>query len=169
MRGARGRKAAVTLLTALCVASALPVAALAHSTYVWYTAARPYYVLPFTFALSAAIEYAALVYIAHAARGRRTLIIVLVGNALAFGAGGAYYIWSNWGEFPDPSWPPYFVGPIFLCASFVIEVLLEDAALKKYAGAEPGRLIWTLLLANAVTAGICALAERLVCTGRWGS
>ncbi len=165
----RGKKAAVTLFAALCITAVLQVGALAHSTYVWYTAARPYHVIPFTFVLSVALEYAALVCIAHAARGSRTLIIVLIGNVLAFGVGGAYYIRSNWGEFPDPSWPPYFVGAIFLCASFVIEVLLEDAALKKYAGGKSGRLIWTLLLANAATAGICALAERLACAGRWGA
>ena len=169
MRGRSGRKAAVTFLTALCVAAALPGGALAHSDYVWETAARPYHVLPFTFALSVAIEYAALIFIAHAGRRGRTLIIVLAGNALAFGVGCAYYIWSNSGEFPDPSWPPYIVGAVFLCASFVIGVLCEDAALKKYAGAGSGRVIWTLLAANAATAGICALAERLICAGHWGA
>lgn len=98
----RGKKAAVTLFAALCITAVLQVGALAHSTYVWYTAARPYHVIPFTFVLSVALEYAALVCIAHAARGSRTLIIVLIGNVLAFGVGGAYYIRSNWGRVSGP-------------------------------------------------------------------
>lgn len=163
------KKTARVLLCALCAAAALCTGALAHSRFNWDTPVRPYHVLPFTFALSAAVEYAALVYIARVERGRRSFLIVLAGNALAYGAACAYYFISNRGELPDSGWPPYIIGAIFVCASFFVEVWCESELLQKRVKGNKGRLIWTLLAANALTGGAAALAERLICPGGWGA
>ena len=161
-------KAAVTLLTALCIATALPVAAFAHSSFIWDTAARPVYVLPFTFVLSVAVEYSALTFIAHVRRPWKTFAVVLAGNVLAFGAAAAFYLYLNRNEPAGWAWPPYMIGTVFVFASFLVEVLIETAILYKDAG-KLSKVMWTLLIANAATGGIAAAAERLICTGYWSA
>lgn len=156
------------LLTALCVAMVLQVGALAHSSFIWDTAARPVYVLPFAFVLSVAIEYSALTFIAHVKRPWKTFAVVLAGNVLAFGAAAAFYLYSNRNEPAGWAWPPYIIGGIFLVASFLVEVLIEAAILHKDAG-KLSKVVWTLLIANAATGGIAAAAERLICTGHWSA
>lgn len=157
-----------TLLTAIFVAMVLQICAFAHSSFIWDTAARPYYVLPFTFLLSVAVEYSALTFIAHVRRPWKTFAVVLAGNVLAFGAAAAFYLYSNRNEPAGWAWPPYMIGVIFLVSSLLIEVLIEEMVLRK--DAESGsKLLWTLLIANAATGGIAAAAERLICTGHWSA
>lgn len=161
--GMRREKFAVTLLTALCVCAALPVGALAHDWYAYQSDMRPLYAVPFAFAFSAAAEYAALIFIARVTRSGKCLAVVIAGNALAFGAACALYLWLNRDSPDGLAYPAYILGWLFIAASFVIEVLIEAEVLKNDAQGGYQRLIWTLLLTNAVTAAVSAAAERMLC------
>ena len=165
----KGGKLILTALCVLCTAFMLPVCAFAHSSFFYDTATRPYYVLPFTFIFSVAVEYAALRFIVRVNRGRRAFVVVFLGNLFAFGATAIYYFISNRNQFPGTAWPPYMIGVIFLAASFFIEVWVESDVLLVDASGSQWKLAWTLLAANAVTGGAGALAERLICTGSWGA
>ena len=81
--GVRREKFAVTLLTALCVCAALPVGAPAHDWYAYQTDMRPLYAVPFAFAFSAAVEYAALIFIARVTRSGKCLAAAAVSAAAA--------------------------------------------------------------------------------------
>lgn len=162
-------KSITVVLTGLSLAFALSFGALAHSSFIWETDWRPFHVLPFTFTLSVAAEYAALTFIARVEQPWKTLAIVLIGNILAYGAACLYYFWSNDDEFPGHAWPPYMIGWVFCVVSFTFEVLIEPEMLKKDTKAGYMRLIWTLLITNIVTGGASALAERLICAGHWGA
>lgn len=84
-------KGITVVLTGLSLAFALSFGALAHSSFIWETDWRPFHVLPFTFTLSVAAEYAALTFIARVEQPWKTLAIVLIGNILAYGAACVYY------------------------------------------------------------------------------
>lgn len=97
-------KSITVVLTGLSLAFALSFGALAHSSFIWETDWRPFHVLPFTFTLSVAAEYAALTFIARVEQPWKTLAIVLIGNILAYGAACVYYFWSNDDEYPGFAW-----------------------------------------------------------------
>ena len=162
----RSREVIGTALCTVCAALALTLCASAHDSYVYETAARPYHVLPFAFVLSVAAEYLALAYIAHAEKPVKTFWVVLVGNALAFGAAGAYYFISNSNEPPGMVYPPYITGVIFAGVSLLAEVWAASEILVQDTPRVQTRVNWTLLISNAFTAGAYALSERLICPVR---
>lgn len=157
-------KAIGTALTIPAAALCLKCFAAANTSWVWLTDARPGDVLPFTAAATIAIEFCAVYFIGRTRRPWKTLLVVVMANLMSFigpyllmklgNARTGHGVWDT----------GYFVGVIFLLITVAIELPITYYNLKPDA-VSLKRLMWTVIAANAVTTAMCAVVERLYCSG----
>lgn len=158
-----------TITTLLILAFSLT--AFANSSWVWISETRPYDVLPFVAIATLIIETAALNGFLKIGNWHRVFTGVLIGNLISFAV--PYIGYSNTTPYYDmplsyilERGPFYTVGAAFLFLTVAVELpfiyfwLKKDVKNKKL-------LVLTTVMANIVTTVMVAVAERVLCEGRW--
>ena len=159
-----------TTITALLV-FAFSFTAFANSSWAWISETRPYDVLPFVAIATLIIETAALNLILKIGNWHKVFSGVLIGNLISFAV--PYIGYSNTPPYYDmplsyilERGPFYTVGAAFLFLTVAVELpfmyfwLKKDAKNKKL-------LVLVTVVANVVTTAMVAVAERVLCEGRW--
>ena len=157
-------------VTAILI-SAFPLFTFANSSWVWISETRPYDVLPFVAIATLAIETAALNLVLKIGNWHKVFSGVLIGNLISFAV--PYIGYSNTPPYYDmplsyilERGPFYTVGAAFLFLTVAVELpfmyfwLKKDAKNKKL-------LVLVTVVANVVTTAMVAVAERVLCEGRW--
>ena len=145
--------------------------AFANSSWVWISETRPYDVLPFVAIATLIIETAALNGFLKIGNWHKVFSGVLIGNLISFAV--PYIGYSNTTPYYDmplsyilERGPFYTVGAAFLFLTVAVELpfiyfwLKKDVKNKKL-------LVLTTVMANIVTTVMVAVAERVLCEGRW--
>lgn len=145
----------------------MPVSA--NSSWVWISQTRPYDVLPWVALVTIIIETICLKRVLKEQRWKKVLVVTLVANLLSFAAPYVLYsfdpvfVWSgrNWRDVHL-----YTVGAIYLLMTIVVEMPVVYGCLKKSAK-DRKYLIGVIVGSNVVTTLITAVAERILCWGKW--
>jgi|LSQX01.1.fsa_nt_gb hypothetical protein len=160
---------AVFLCFILCLH---PTVCFANSSWHWLTAS-PKKVLPFAVILTLLIEIFAVVKFAGVKNIQKASIIITLANLLSFLAPcleranrfiATSGVFSIGGAFDKG--PYYIVLSGFLLLTLVIELPTGFFLLRKDASSTK-HLALAILIANLVTTGGVAIAERLICIGQW--
>lgn len=167
----RSPRVPIALLLVL-LGLALPMVALANSSWVWLTKTRPYDILPFAAMLTIAAEAIAVNRIPRILKPARVLCVVALVNLLSFAA--PYLLKYLFGYYQDgfnffktmERYPFYTVGIVFAVLTVVVELPVVYAALRKHTEYRK-RLLLVIVLANIATTGMVALCERVFAKGHW--
>lgn len=167
------RKRKIALLS-LCMAC-LPSAALANSSWRWFTKTRPHDLLPAAIAVTIAIEICLLVRFSGVKSGKWAAGSVIAANLVSFLVPWALeyeeYLYSGWSMYMGfdaflSKTPHYQVTILFLLMTLLFELPVLYLLLRKCAQNKK-RLMLTAAGANALTTLICAVMERTLCRGQW--
>ena len=155
-------------LAVILAAAALTAPVYANSSWVWVSETRPSDVLPFVAAATVAIEWLAAWKKGGVRDPLEAFFVVLLANILSFLApyataafGSPYSIREALAHLPR-----FTVGGVFFFMTLAIELPVVYNCLKR-AAQKPKQLLHVLLLTNAATTALTALAERLLCRGHW--
>ncbi len=166
-----GRRCIVSgLFAAVLATTARP--ALANSSWIWFTQARPWHLLPLAVLLTLGIEAAALLLFVRPEKPGLGIAAVTVANLLSFAMPYAlkWLICLGDGLYPFRDFiehgPVYTVGTAFLLMTLLVEIPVVCQVMKKHVS-DRKRLFLTLLFSNVVTTSVCAAMERLLCPCRW--
>ena len=145
--------------------------AFANSSWVWISETRPYDVLPFVAIATLIIETAALNLILKIGNWHKVFSGVLIGNLISFAV--PYIGYSNTTPYYDmplsyilERGPFYTVGAAFLFLTVAVELPFMYFWLKKSVKNKK-LLVLVTVVANVVTTAMVAVAERVLCEGRW--
>ena len=159
-----------TTITALLV-FAFSFTAFANSSWAWISETRPYDVLPFVAIATLAIETAALNLVLKIGNWHKVFSGVLIGNLISFAV--PYIGYSNTTPYYDmplsyilERGPFYTVGAAFLFLTVAVELPFMYFWLKKSVKSKK-LLVLVTVVANVVTTAMVAVAERVLCEGRW--
>ena len=161
-------------LLSLCLAC-LPSAALANSSWRWFTKTRPHDLLPAAIALTIALEIYLLVRLGGVKRRKWAAGSVIAANLVSFLAPWALeyeeYLYSGWSMYVGfdaflSKTPHYQVTILFLALTLLFELPVLYLLLRKRVQSKK-RLMLTAAGANALTTLICAGMERMLCRGQW--
>ena len=156
-----------------------PITASANSSWHWISSKKPYELLLFIAPLTIAAEFAAINFIPQIRRPKKVLLVVGAANLASFFAPYLLLLLDDrliydipyettvltLGQICD-SIPFYTVGVTFLIITLCVELPIVFFALQNDCE-KKRRLLLTIIGANVVTTGLCALAERLLCYGEW--
>ena len=159
-----------TTITALLV-FAFSFTAFANSSWAWISETRPYDVLPFVAIATLIIETAALNLVLKIGNWHKVFSGVLIGNLISFAV--PYIGYSNTTPYYDmplsyilERGPFYTVGAAFLFLTVAVELPFMYFWLKKSVKNKK-LLVLVTVVANVVTTAMVAVAERVLCEGRW--
>ena len=137
----------------------------------WISETTPYDVIPFVAISTLIIETVAFNLFLKIGKWHKVFTGVLIGNLLSFAV--PYIDYSNTVPYYDmplsyilERGPFYTVGAAFLFLTVAVELpfmyfwLKKDAKNKKL-------LVLVTVVANVVTTAMVAVAERVLCEGRW--
>jgi hypothetical protein len=127
-------------------------------------------VLPYVVAGTILIETIAISFIPKINKPFKTFCVVTFGNVISYLIPYVFvrfvpYFYGTYGDFIEHV-PVYNVGIAFLVLTIVVELPFNYFLLHKNTE-NPRKLFWTILIANAVTTGLVAYTERLICAGQW--
>ena len=154
---------------------AIPAAALANSSWRWFTKTRPHDLLPLAIVLTVIIEILALLRFGSVQGKRRAALGVSAANLVSFLVPWAWeyndFLYAHWDSVMNfdaflSKTPHYQVTLLFLLLTVLFEVPVLYLLLKKHTDSKK-RLLMTAAGANAVTTLICAVMERVLCRGHW--
>lgn len=161
-------------LAVFCL-TALPISALANSSWRWFTKTRPHDLLPLSIALTIAIEILALLRLGGVKSKGWAIGSVIVANLVSFLVPWALeysdFLYGGWNTAMNfdaflSKTPHYQVTMLFLLLTLLLEIPVLYLLLRKRVPS-PKRLLLTAGGANAVTTMICAVLERTLCRGQW--
>lgn len=167
------RKKTIGLL-GLCLLQ-LPTAALANSSWHWFTKTRPHDLLPLAIILTVTIEICALVRFGGVKSKRWAAGSVIAANLVSFLLPWAFqyhvFFYEHWNSYMGfdaflSKTPHYQVTVLFLHLTLLMEIPTLYLLLKKRS-ADKKRLLLTAIGMNVVTTVLCAVMERALCRGQW--
>ena len=153
----------------------LPAAALANSSWRWFTKTRPHDLLPLAIILTVAIEIFALLRFCGVKGKKRAAIGVAAANLVSFLAPWVWeyddFLYAHWDSVMNfdaflSKTPNYQVTLMFLLLTLLFEIPVLYLLLRKHTESKK-RLLLTAAGANTVTTLICAVLERTLCRGQW--
>lgn len=156
-----------------------PITASANSSWHWISSKKPYELLLFIAPLTIAAEFAAINYIPQICKPKKVLLVVGAANLASFLAPYLLLLLDDMllDNIPRETTvltieqicdniPYYTVGVVFLIMTICVELPIVYFTLRNDCE-KKRRLLLTIIGANVVTTGLCALAERLLCYGKW--
>lgn len=155
--------------------TAIPAAALANSSWRWFTKTRPHDLLPLAIILTVAIEIFALLRFGGVKGKKRAAVSVAAANLVSFLVPWVLeydtFLYEHWNTVMDfdvflSKTPNYQVTLAFLLLTLLFEIPVLYLLLSKHTESKK-RLLLTAAGANTVTTLICAVMERTLCRGQW--
>lgn len=149
------------------VTLAVPVTALANSSWCWLTDVRPIYIFPITAVLTIAIETAMINCFAKINNIGKTLLAVIIANLFSFACPYISYLFTTplytLDQFINNT-PSYVVTSVFVIITLVAEIPVVFLILRKNCKSKSALFI-SIFTSNVLTTAMVALIERLVCKG----
>ena len=145
------------------------VSTYANSSWVWLSETRPYDILPLVIVITLAIEVFSIYFFAKVKNISKTVFVVTISNIVSFIAPyGITYIVPSLVtfEYYMEHTPFYIVGFLYYLLTIIIEIPIVFFSLKKNTISWK-KLIFTILVSNALTTVITAIIERTLCYGMW--
>lgn len=162
------------VLWGLCLAL-LPTAALANSSWRWFTKTRPHDLLPLAIVWTVAIEIFALCRFGGVKSKKRAAGSVVIANLISFLVPWALeyhdFFYEQWNfsmgfdAFLSKT-PHYQVTALFLLMTLLAEIPAVYLLVKKHVP-DKKRLLLTAVCMNTATTAVCAVMERVLCRGQW--
>lgn len=158
----------------LCLAW-MPTAALANSSWRWFTNTRPHDLLPLAIVMTIAIEIFALLRFGGVKSKKWAAGSVIAANLVSFLVPWALeyndFLYGHWNSVMNfdaflSKTPHYQVTILFLLLTLLLEIPVLYLLLRKRTE-NKRRLLITAGGVNAVTTVLCAVLERALCRGHW--
>lgn len=145
----------------------MPVSA--NSSWVWISQTRPYDVLPWVALVTIIIETICLKRVLREERWKKVFAVTLVANLLSFAAPYVLYSFDPVFVWSGRDWSGvhlYTVGAVYLLITIAVEMPVVYGCLKKTAQNRK-YLMGIIVGSNVATTIITAVAERILCWGKW--
>ena len=154
-----------------------PLTASANSSWHWISSKKPYNLLIFVIPMTLIAESLAINYIPAIRKPLKVFCVVGAANIASYLApylflylelaGNPYEIRSIAEMYEVLDHMPHFtVGIVFLLITLCAELPIVYFTLRRDCEKKKLLLI-TIITVNAFTTALCALAERLICSGSW--
>lgn len=142
--------------------------AYADSSWIWISESRPYDILPFVIVGTLLVEAVGIGLAAKVKKSLKVFSVVCLGNLISFGAANLLLLSDEIYTFKEKldHLPIYITSVLFIVLTLVFEIPVEYALLKKDT-AHKKRLLFSIILFNAITTIAVAVVERTLYHGYW--